>query len=99
MEYVVNEHVIRTVSPTTRELGDHPFSPYLKNYFLHDLNSVLNFEKNIRLLQLIADARGLTFVHAPMIDHNCSARDLRHPGAQALDQWAEMITHRIPNKY
>lgn len=99
MEYVVNDHVIKPVSPTAPELDEHPFSPYLKNYFLHDLNSELNFQKNMRLLELIAAARSLPFVHAPMIDHNCSARDLQHPGARALDQWAEMITHRIQNKY
>ena len=100
MEYVVNDHVIRTVSPTAPELDSrHPFAPYLKNYFLHDLNSMLNFEKNMRLLEYIAAARGLVFMHAPMIDQDCAARDLMHPGPRSLDRWAEIMADQIKNKY
>jgi hypothetical protein len=99
MEYVVNDHVIRTVSPTAPELDSHLFSPYLKNYFLHDLNSVLNFEKNMLLLEYIAAARGVAFVHAPIVEHDCAARDLMHPGPGSLDRWAEIMADQIKNKY
>lgn len=97
-EYAVNDHVIRTVGVNSPEVNDHIFANFFKHYFLRDLNSEINWEKNLRLLEYIAQARGLPLIHAPM-ESDCEARDLQHPGPGCLDSWAEMINSQMQNKY
>lgn len=82
------------------------YQPFIKNYFAEDFNSILNAEKNVRLLELISAKRGLPLFHYDNLRGlelasvgYAAARDLLHSGRQANLEFAQWIAKDIENKY
>lgn len=95
-EYVLSDQEIRTVSPQFNQTNE-PLDAYFKQYFSNDLNSATNFHKNLRLLRLAAAERGLPFAWGYAMT-DCMARDLRHPGRNWQDNFAQSMARQLQAK-
>lgn len=98
-EYVDSGTKIAIAHAWHHDLNPPMYQPFIKNYFAEDLNSELNAEKNLRLLELMAHNKSLPLFHYKVLQVDGQARDLLHAGQQANREFAEHIAKDIENKY
>jgi len=79
-----------------------PYTSFYKSWLSVDLNSELNYQKNLLAIKNICDTNNIKFVHVNNIFANnkiATARDLAHAGREPNKLKAQEILNIINKKY